>query len=220
MDYPLSQAAALDLYLGRFTNGVPGVRPASIIPAETTNAILDEFIAVYAAAGITPDETKFTQLRDAIENLIAARAGNYALDSGSVANAYIIAFSPAITAYADGFTVRFRTSRANTAGATLNAGAGVKPLLREDGAALSAGDITSNAVTVATYVASANAFLVTEIVRSQLGALAKEGIGQGLEDDGSGNLRVKLADTSLILSAAGLQVSSAINPISYFMGQL
>lgn len=220
MDFPLSQAAALDLYLGRFTNGEPGVRPASIIPAQTTNAIIDEIEAVIVAAGITPDENQFTQLRDAIENLIAARAGNYALDSGAVANAYVVALSPAIAAYANGMTVRFRTSRANTAGTTLDAGGGAVPLQREDGVALSDGDISSNAITVATYVASAGAFLVNEIVRSQLGALAKEGIGLGLQDDGSGNLQIKLADASLILTATGIQVSSAINPLSYFMGQL
>lgn len=71
MDYPLSQAEELDLYQGRFTNGEPGVRPASIIPAETTNAIIDEITAVIAAAGITPDENQSTQLIEALTEIFA-----------------------------------------------------------------------------------------------------------------------------------------------------
>jgi hypothetical protein len=190
MDYPLSQATELDLYLGKFTNGEPGVRPASIIPAETTNAIIDEIKAVIIAAGITPDETEFTQLRDAIENLIAARSGNYALDTGNVDNAYVIALTPQVNTYTDGLTVRFRTSRTNAAGATLDAGDGPVPLKREDGAAVEEGDIKADAIIVATYVTSVGAFLVNEILLSQLGALAKLNIGAGLVDDGNGNLAI------------------------------
>lgn len=167
----------------------------------------------------TDPHPQYLQSAD-VEILIEARSGNYALDTGNIANAYVIALSPTITGYTDGMTVRFRTSRANTAATTLDAGGGAVPLQREDGVALSDGDITSNAITVATYVASAGAFLVNEIVRSQLGALAKEDIGLGLQDDGSGNLQIKLADTSLNLTDAGLQVSLPNNPFFYFMGQL
>jgi len=70
MDYPLSEPG-LDLYLGKFTDGVPGVRPASIIPSITTNALVDEFKAVIVAGGLVPDETVLTQVRDAILVLVA-----------------------------------------------------------------------------------------------------------------------------------------------------
>lgn len=47
-----------------------------------------------------------------------------------------------------------------------------------------------------------------------LGACANKDIGQDLEDDGSGNLRVKLADTSLKRSASGVAVNEVVATIS------
>lgn len=70
MDYPLSRADELDLLGGKFTDGEPGVTPASIIPAETMNAIIDELKAVIVAGGLAPDEVTFTQVRDAITAMI------------------------------------------------------------------------------------------------------------------------------------------------------
>lgn len=168
MDYPLSQATELDLYLGKFTDGEPGVRPASIIPAGTTNAVIDEILAVIGAAGMTPNETSFTQLRDAILSLIEIRTSNYAVDTGVVDNAYVIALNPAITAYTEGLSVRFRTTRANSGACTIDAGAGAVPLKREDNVALVDGDIGYGYITLATYVESAGAFFVNEIVSSQI----------------------------------------------------
>ncbi|WP_417924887.1 gp53-like domain-containing protein [Collimonas pratensis] len=65
MDYPLTQPG-LDLYLGKFTDGVPGVRPASVIPSITQNAIVDELKAVIVACGLVPSEGVLTQLRDGL----------------------------------------------------------------------------------------------------------------------------------------------------------
>lgn len=69
MDYPLSQPG-LDLYNGKFTDGIPGVRPASIIPSGTTNAIVDELETVMFAADLTPAEANTTQVLEAIQILI------------------------------------------------------------------------------------------------------------------------------------------------------
>lgn len=88
MDFPLSQLG-LDLYNGRFTDGIPGVRPASIIPSSTTNAIVDELQAVIVAGGLTPDEATFTQVRDAILSLVE-NAINEALVAASVTDAGIV----------------------------------------------------------------------------------------------------------------------------------
>jgi hypothetical protein len=208
---PLLPAPAALGTAGFFTDGdvAGGIEP-TVLPADFLNALMLELLNILTAVGLVPSKTQNNQILLAIEQLIEARSGNYALDIGGVANAYVIALSPAIAAYQNGTTVRFRTSRANLAGATLDAGAGAAPLLREDGAALSPGDITSNSITVATYVTAAGGFLVNEIVRSQLGALAKEGVGQGLEDDGAGNLRVKLADGSMRRTASGVQANDPI----------
>lgn len=72
MDYPNS---LLDVYLhnGKFTDGTAdGAIQPSRDPADWANAVTDEILAVQAAGGLVADETCRTQLRDAIQVLIAA----------------------------------------------------------------------------------------------------------------------------------------------------
>lgn len=70
MEYPLSQPG-LDLDNGKFTDGVPGVKPASVIPSRTMNQLVDELKAVIVAGGLVPSEESSTQVRDALLNLVA-----------------------------------------------------------------------------------------------------------------------------------------------------
>lgn len=79
-----------------------------------------------------------------------SRVGGYYQDTGSVANAYIIATIPVTAAYAEGQSLRVRTTRTNTGAVTLDAGPGPRAVVQEDGGALQAGDFM-NVVTV-TYV--------------------------------------------------------------------
>lgn len=69
MEYPLSHPE-FDLYNGKFTDGVPGVRPASVIPSITMNAIVDELKTVIVGADLTPSEANQTQVLEAILILI------------------------------------------------------------------------------------------------------------------------------------------------------
>ncbi len=83
----------------------------------------------------------------------AIRSGSvtYAADTGA-ADAYVIDLAKAPTAYTDGMTVLFKASNANTGAATLNVNSlGVKPLARQDGTALRAGDINAAEVVQASY---------------------------------------------------------------------
>jgi len=107
-----------------------------------------------------------TTIREAIQRLIDAQSGNYALDTGA-ANAYVVALSPAITAYGDGMTVRVKAVSANTGASTLNAGGGAVSLVNDAGGALAAGDIAAGSIFTATYIASANKFYITSLVQSQ-----------------------------------------------------
>ncbi|TCS35807.1 hypothetical protein EDC30_109106 [Paucimonas lemoignei] len=66
MDYPLSRSTELDLYNGKFDDGVPGIRKASIIPSRTFNQVMDELLAVIVAAGLTPNENSSVQLLAAL----------------------------------------------------------------------------------------------------------------------------------------------------------
>lgn len=199
---------------GYFTDGsVAGGVDPTVMPAEFMNALMLEMINVIAAGGLAPAKGTYNQMLLAIENLIEARSGNYAVDVG-IANAYVIALNPALAAYAPGLTIKFRALHANTGGCTLNAGAGVVPLLRDDGTALQPNDIGLNVIVTASFDPVAAGFLVNSIVPSQLGALASLGLGQGLENDGAGGVRVKLADTSMRRTAAGVQSTDPITSVA------
>jgi hypothetical protein len=124
-----------------------------------------------------------------VTQLVEATAGNYVQDTGA-ANAYVCALNPAITAYTNGLPVAFRPQNTNTAACTLNAGGGAVPMLRDDGTPLQAGDVPAHAIVSCLYDSTAAAFLVKSIVVSQLGPMAKLGIGAGLANDGAGNLAV------------------------------
>jgi hypothetical protein len=75
MDYPISESTTVGLVGGKFSDGDPlaGVAP-SLDRAEDMNRVYDELIAVIVAAGITPSESIYTQLRDAIIALAAPLA--------------------------------------------------------------------------------------------------------------------------------------------------
>ncbi|PVX80064.1 hypothetical protein [Paraburkholderia unamae] len=162
----------------------------TLVTAAWLNSIQQEVAGVIEGLGFTLDSSKTNQLLTAIETLIEARAGEYLIDTGTV-NAYVVALNPAVSSYPTGQTVKFRAVHANTGACTLNAGAGAVPLVRDDGTALQSGDIAPASIVTATYDAPTNSFLVNSIVLSQLGALARLGIGAGLQNV-SGNLALKL----------------------------
>jgi hypothetical protein len=190
---------------GYFTDGsVAGGIDPTVVPAEFLNAMMLELLAVVTAGGLAPVKGSNGQMLLAIQNLIEARSGNYALDTG-VAGAFVVALSPPVAAYPNGLQVRFRATHANAGACTLDAGAGPVPLQRDDGAPLQQGDVPNNSIVSATYDKPANAFLLNSVVPSQFGALAKLGIGAGLVNDGAGNLAVNF---------------TALSSDMFFIGQL
>ncbi len=140
--------------------------PPTIPGAHWFYQIGEELRAVLVAAGITPDLANVGQLSEAIQRLIDAQSGNYALDTGA-ANAYVVALSPAITAYTDGMTVRVKAVNASTGASTLDAGAGAVALVNDVGGALVGGDVPAASIFAATYIASANKFYINSLVTSQ-----------------------------------------------------
>lgn len=154
------------------SNGYPSSGdPQTATPATKGGAfwfhqIGEELRAVLTAAGITPSTSNNAQLLEAIQRIIDAQSGNYALDTGA-ANAYVIALDPAIAAYTNGMTVRVKIVNANTGASTLNAGGGAVALVNDVGGALVAGDVPADGIIAATYITSANKFYITSLVPSQ-----------------------------------------------------
>lgn len=130
------------------------------------NGVQEELATLIEGAGLVLSGATFAQVYEAVRRLIDAQSGNYVLDTG-VANAYVVALDPAIAAYANGMTVRFRIVNTNTGASTLNAGGGVLPLVNDVGGALLAGDAPAGGVATAVYDLVLNKFLMTSLVPSQ-----------------------------------------------------
>ena len=152
---------------GQFLDGIPNVSNGTLLTAAWCNAVQAELAAVAQATGNALNTSSNNQVLTAIEQLIEARAGNYAPDTG-VANAYVVALSPALAAYTNGVPIQFRAAHANTGACTVNAGPGVVPLLRDDGSALVAGDINAGSLVSGNYDSTAGGVLINAIVASQV----------------------------------------------------
>ncbi|QJD91814.1 hypothetical protein HH213_17990 [Duganella dendranthematis] len=190
---PMLPAGSAPGVAGYFTDGsVAGGIDPTVVPAEFLNAVMLELLGIVTAGGVAPTKGSNGQVLLAIQNLIEARSGNYALDTGA-AGAYVVVLSPPLTAYPNGLQVRFRATHPNAGACTLDAGAGVRQLVRDDGAPLQQGDIPNNSVVSATYDKPADVFLLNSVVPSQFGSIAKLNIGAGLINDGAGNLAFNFA---------------------------
>lgn len=140
--------------------------PPTDFNADWCNSVQEELATVIEGGGLALNPASNSQLFEAVQRLIDAQSGNYALDTGAV-NAYVVALNPAVAAYANGMTVRFRAVNTNTAASTLNAGAGAVPLVNDVGADLLAGDCPAGGVVTATYYTALNKFLISSLVPSQ-----------------------------------------------------
>lgn len=112
---------------------------------------LAEIDNLISTSGQTPSTSNLEQI--SIGSARYSSAGQFFTDGGT-ANAYVLSpvspFKSPVSAtagegYFNGMIIRFRAGNANTGASTVNVnGAGVKNLLKQDGTALSAGDIPLN----------------------------------------------------------------------------
>jgi hypothetical protein len=87
------------------------------------------------------------------------RAPAYAVDTSSLANAYIVTLNPAPASYVDGMELRIKIGHTNTGSSSLNAnGLGVVALLDPSGTALAAGVLKGGCIYSFVYNSSLNAF--------------------------------------------------------------
>jgi hypothetical protein len=108
---------------------------------------------------------------------------SYAVDTGS-ANTYVVALSPALSAYTDGVKVRFRAFTANTGASTLNVnGLGAKTLVGGAHSALAGGEIVAGGYCEAEYNSTLGYFVLLECTGAALqvsaGASASQAVNYG-----------------------------------------
>lgn len=149
------------------TNGDPLTSVPATQPGEFWfHQIGEELRAIVVAAGLAPSTTSTDQVLEAIQRLIDAQSGNYALDTG-VVNSYIVAMNPVVVVYTDGMTIRVKAVNANTGATSIDAGGGVVDLVNDVGGALVSGDIPAGSIFSATYIAPAGKFYINSLVQSQ-----------------------------------------------------
>lgn len=138
---PASTAAGT---AGFFTDGNPATStPATIVPAEWLNAVMMELVNVITGAGLTLSKSSFNQVITAIKTLMQRSAPSLAVDTGS-ANAYVVAFNPALTSPPAFVPLWFSVKTANTGPSTLNATGTPYTLVGEAHAPLQGGELVAN----------------------------------------------------------------------------
>lgn len=106
------------------------IDPITLAKSSVINDLSSEVSKAFA---LLPDENELKQGK-----------ANYAVDTGSAANSYIVALSNTIKSYEDGLLVSFRPNNSNTGAATINVNSlGAKSIRLTNGDPLSAGDINT-----------------------------------------------------------------------------
>lgn len=162
-----------------FTGGNPAADiPATVVTPEYMTMLQEEVCNVILAAGITLNPAVYTQLRDAIQGLVASAGIPTAAGAGT-ADAITAAFSPAIT-LSDRRIVVVTATGANTiTGVTFAPnGLAAKTVLKANRQALAVGDIPGAGAALlmmydATYNANTGAWLLLNVGTSLPSNLAR-----------------------------------------------
>ena len=117
--------------------------PATIAPAYAWNAMQDEIMNVILGAGLTPNRNSWNQLLTAIQTMLQGSTTNVGVDTGA-ANAYVVAFTPALPAPVPWVPFWIKIAHANTTASTLNATGTVEPLVGGAHLALQGGEMVAN----------------------------------------------------------------------------
>ncbi len=111
---------------------------------------------------------------------LAAGVTVQAPSSTGSSNAYVVTYSPAVTAYTTGIHYPFIANFANTSAATVNVnGLGAKALKKQGSVALASGDIPSGAV-VDTVYDGTNLQMISQAGNSVVGTVTNVTCGTGL----------------------------------------
>lgn len=138
---PTPEAAGTEAY---FTEGVPGITPATLVRGSFLNMVQEELRAIVVAAGLTPSKTIYNQVLSAIRALRQQNDGVYALDTGT-AGVCQVAYTPAVTAVTDSMVLKFKAKFANAGVVTFAPNAvAAAPIVGGNHSALQGGEIVAN----------------------------------------------------------------------------
>ncbi|WP_225875047.1 gp53-like domain-containing protein [Pseudomonas bananamidigenes] len=160
MDYPKS-VPSVGLVDGKFVDENPLTgTPGSLIPSAWGNSVTDEVLNVIQAAGLAPAEADLTQLLQAIRVIGQLGSGGYGADTG-VANAYLVAYTPAVVAVDEKLVLRFKAKTANTGASTFAPnGLAPGPLLGPSHLPLQGGEIVANGLCTVRYSVALAAWIL------------------------------------------------------------
>lgn len=109
--------------------------------------VLAQFISDTTAADVLDngdDSALVSALLSALRLVSRSNSGSYGNDTGS-ANAYTVAYAPAVSALSDGMVLRFRAKTANSGASTFSPnGLAAKPIVGLNKTVLQGGEITVN----------------------------------------------------------------------------
>ena len=125
--------------------------------ADGINATLEKSGSNAATGNLDIGSNRITLVADgtaktdaATVNQIQSNAPAFQATDTGTANAYVIALSPAITAYAAGQAITFQAANASTTASTLNVNTlGTKALKKKNDQAIAAGDIEASQIITA-----------------------------------------------------------------------
>lgn len=160
VDYPTS-VPSVGLVDGKFVDENPLTgTPGSLIPSAWENSVTDEVLNVIQAAGLAPAEADLTQLLQAIRVIGQLGSGGYGADTG-VANAYLVAYAPAVVAVDEKLVLRFKAKTANTGASTFAPnGLAPGPLLGASHLPLQGGEIVANGLCTVSYSVALAAWIL------------------------------------------------------------
>jgi hypothetical protein len=119
--------------------------------------------------------------------------------AGGTANAITLSLTPAITAYTDGMSVRFRVASDNTGAVTVSInGVGARNVVKWNGTALAAGDLQSNDDATIVFDTTSNRFMLQSPAIGEAARVDVASVAGTTVLDTSGTQYVQITGTNTI----------------------
>lgn len=130
-------------------------------------------------------------------------AQTYGGNNTGTADALVFAYTPVITSYTNGMILRGRITADNTGAVTINAGGGVKSLVKHNGAALISGDLQGPDILEFVYDSTTDVFRLNTPTYNQLARL----------DTNQSFTKAQGVNRSALIDAATIAVDASLSNV-------